>query len=144
MVEIYEGQIKRLEARVGGDDDEDVAEAKKDLKKTRGMLDDANEAIEDLEKFYEKVKKEWGKPSQRTIGYIRSSPAIAFNVGPEGFTEDWGAFELDGLKFKDAFKGNFIDLGVFRFISSRSSSLTVTLRYTDPIRPVHLEDVSPR
>ncbi|KAI0276971.1 hypothetical protein BGY98DRAFT_1097794 [Russula aff. rugulosa BPL654] len=111
MVEIYEGQIKRLEARVGGDDDEDVAEAKKDLKKTRGMLDDANEAIEDLEKFYEKVKKEWGKPSQRTIGYIRSSPAIAFNVGPEGFTEDWGAFELDGSKFKDAFKGNFIDLG---------------------------------
>ena len=74
MVEIYEGQIKRLEARVGGDDDEDVAEAKKDLKKTRGMLDDANEAIEDLEKFYEKVKKEWGKPSQRTIGYIRSFP----------------------------------------------------------------------
>ena len=144
MVEIYEGQIKRLEARVGGDDDEDVAEAKKDLKKTRGMLDDANEAIEDLEKFYEKVKKEWGKPSQRTIGYIRSSPAIAFNVGPEGFTEDWGAFELDGPKFKDAFKGNFIDLGVFRFISSRSSSLTVTLRYTDPIRPVHLEDVCPR
>ncbi|KAH8108684.1 hypothetical protein DFH11DRAFT_1862160 [Phellopilus nigrolimitatus] len=110
MVEIYEGQIKRLEARVCGDDEEDVAEAK-ELKKTRGLLDDANEAIEDLEKFYEKVKKEWGKPSQRTIGYIRSSPAIAFNVGPEGFTEDWGVFELDGPKFKDAFKGNFIDLG---------------------------------
>jgi hypothetical protein len=80
-------------------------------------LDDTNEAIEDLEKFYEKVKKEWGQPKQRTIGYIRSSPAIAFNVGPGGFTEDWGAFELDGPKFKDAFKGNFIDLGVFRFIS---------------------------
>jgi hypothetical protein len=38
MVEIYEGQIKRSEA--------------KELKKTRGVLDDANEAIEDLEKFY--------------------------------------------------------------------------------------------
>jgi len=45
------------------------------------------------------------------------SLAIAFNVGPDGFTEDWGAFELDGPKFKDAFKGNFIDLGAFRFIS---------------------------
>ncbi|KAJ7925974.1 hypothetical protein B0H13DRAFT_2654136 [Mycena leptocephala] len=108
MVEIYERQIKRFEATVGGDEEEDVAEAKKELKQTRGH---ANEAIKDLEKFYEKVKKEWGKPSQRTIGYIRSSPAIAFNVGPEGFADDWGAFELDGLKFKDAFKGNFIDLG---------------------------------
>jgi hypothetical protein len=115
MVGIYERQIKMLEARVGGDDEEDAAEAKK-LKKTRGLLDDANEAIEDLEKFYEKVEKEWGQPKQRTIGYIRSSPAIAFNVGPEGFTEDWGAFELDGPKFKE-FKGNFIDLGAFRFIS---------------------------
>ena len=118
MDEIYEGQIKRLETRVDGDEDEDedVAEAKKELKKTRGLLADANEAIEDLEKLYDKVK-EWGKPSQRIIGYIRSSPAIAFNVGPDGFTGDWGTFELDGPKFKDAFKGNFIDLGAFRFIS---------------------------
>ncbi|KAG8729944.1 hypothetical protein FRC10_003284 [Ceratobasidium sp. 414] len=111
MVGIYEGQVKKLEARVGGNDEEDAAEAKKELRKTRGLLDDANEAIEDLEKFYEKVKREWGRPEQRTIGYIRSSPAIAFNVVPGGFTEDWGAFELDGSKFKDAFKGNFIDLG---------------------------------
>jgi hypothetical protein len=116
MVEIYGRQIKRFEARVGGDE-EDVAEAKKELKQTRGLLDDANEAIKDLEKFYEKVKKKWGKPSQRTIGYIRSSPAITLNVGPEGFTEDWAAFEADGPKFKDAYKGNFIDLGAFRFIS---------------------------
>ena len=26
------------------------------------------------------------------------SLTIAFNVGPDGFTEDWGAFELDGPK----------------------------------------------
>jgi hypothetical protein len=66
---------------VGGDDEDDVAEAKKGLKETRGLLDKANKAIEDLEKFYEKVK-EWGKPDQRIIGHIRTSPAIAFNVGP--------------------------------------------------------------
>ncbi|KAI0311475.1 hypothetical protein OF83DRAFT_1068738 [Amylostereum chailletii] len=111
MVEIHGGEVERLEARVGDDDDDDVAEAKKELRMTRGLLDDAIDAIEDLEKFCEKVQEEWGKPSQRTIGHIRSSPAIAFNVGPEGFTEDWGAFELDGSKFKDAFKGNFVDLG---------------------------------
>jgi hypothetical protein len=60
MVGIYEGRIKRLEARVGGNDEEDVAEARMELSKTRGLLDEANE---DLEKFYEKVKKEWG-PAQ--------------------------------------------------------------------------------
>jgi hypothetical protein len=88
-----------------------------ELKKTRGLLNDATDATEGLEKFYEKVKKEWAKLSQRAIGYIGSCPAIAFNVGPEGFTEDWGAFEHDSPGFKDAFKGNFIDLGAFRFIS---------------------------
>ena len=115
MVEIYEGRIERLEAGVGGDVDEDVAEVKKGLKEARGLVDKANEAIEDLEKFYEKVK--WGKPDQRTIGYIRSSPAIAFNVDPEGFTKDWGAFELDSRKFNDVFKDNFIDLGMSCFIT---------------------------
>lgn len=111
MVKIYEGQIKRLEVRVGGDDKDNAAEAKKELRKTQGLLDEANEAIEDLEEFYRKIKKGRGAPSQRTIGYIRSSPAIAFNVGPEGFTEDWGAFELDSCTFREAFKGNFINLG---------------------------------
>ncbi|KAF8839846.1 hypothetical protein BDN67DRAFT_990623 [Paxillus ammoniavirescens] len=108
MVRVHKGQIKKLEARVGGDNEDEVAEAKKELKKTRAPLDDANE---DLERFYYKVKKEWGRPIERTVGYIRSSPAVAFNVGPERCTEDWGAFELDGPKFKDAFKGNSIDLG---------------------------------
>ena len=114
MVEIYKGQIEKLEVRVDGDDESDVAEAKKELRKIRSLLDEADEAIKDLERFYETVKKEWSKPEeQRTIGHIRYSPAVAFNVGPEGFTEDWDAFELDGPKFKDAFKGNLIDLGAF-------------------------------
>ncbi|KAI5796327.1 hypothetical protein DFH27DRAFT_112451 [Peziza echinospora] len=111
MVEIYGRDIAKLEARIKGDDDEDAAEAKKELKKTRVLLDDANEAIEDLERFYKTVKKDWGKPEQRTIGHIRYSPALTFDAAPRGFTADWGVFELDGPKFKDAFRGNFIDLG---------------------------------
>ncbi|KAI0027327.1 hypothetical protein K488DRAFT_61930, partial [Vararia minispora EC-137] len=105
MAAIYEGQIKRLEERASGDDEDDVIE-------TRSS--ETCEAIEDLEKSYNEVKMEWGKACQRTIGYIRSSPAIAFDVGPEGFIEDWGTLELDGPKFKDAFKGNFVDLGAFQ------------------------------
>ncbi|KZT02093.1 uncharacterized protein LAESUDRAFT_763199 [Laetiporus sulphureus 93-53] len=81
MVEIYEGQIKRLEAMVGGGD---VAEA-----------------IEDLEKCYEKIKKEWRKLSQHIINYICFSFTITFN----------SAFELNDSNFKNVFKGDFIDLG---------------------------------
>lgn len=120
-------QITSLRAKVGGDDKDAVAEAEKELRKTQSLLDEANEAIEELEKFYAQFKKDWGQRKQRTIGYIRSSPAIALNVGLEGFTEDWGTFELDCDKFKDAFRGNCIDLGAFRFISPRLSSPTVTL-----------------
>ncbi|KAI9093799.1 hypothetical protein DFS34DRAFT_259381 [Phlyctochytrium arcticum] len=53
---------------------------------------------------------EWGQPNHRIIGHVRFSPALTFNVGLQGFTEDWGAFELAGSKFEDAFKGNFINL----------------------------------
>jgi hypothetical protein len=109
MVEIYDRKIPKLQERVDGDNEDDVAEARKELRKTREMLTEANEAIEELEKFYAKVK-DWGQPKQRIIGHIRSSPALAFSVGPKRFTEDWGAFELDGDKFRGAFKGNVIDL----------------------------------
>ena len=84
-----------------------------ELEETEGLFKKANAAIEELEKFYTTVVKEWGKPSQRTIGHIRSSPAIALNVAPGGFAEDWGAFELDESKFAKAFKGDFLDLGAF-------------------------------
>jgi hypothetical protein len=90
------------------------------------------------------IKKEWGSPKQRVIGHIRSSPALAFNVGPEGFTEDWGAFELDGSRFKDAFRGNFIDLGTFRFSLPGNLVLSVAIRHGDPVRPVHRKNVSSR
>lgn len=103
MVRFHEGQIERLKARVDGSN-EDAAEAKKELRKTLTLLDEAGEAIEELETFYAQVKKDWGQPKLRTIGHVRFSPAIAFNVGPKGFTEDWGAFELDGDKFKGAFR----------------------------------------
>ena len=62
---------------------------REELRKTRSLLDETNAAIEDLERFYETVKKEWSKSKeQRTVGHIRYFPAVAFNVGPEGFTED--------------------------------------------------------
>ncbi|KAJ7077374.1 hypothetical protein B0H15DRAFT_861665 [Mycena belliarum] len=146
MVEIYGRNITKLEARVKGDDEEDVAEAKKELKKTRLLLDDANEAIEDLEKLYTTVKKDWSKPEQRTIGHIRYSSALTLEAAPGGFTADWGAFELDGSKFKDAFRGNFIDLGTeipsdkFTLMMYPREDGPTTFKYPDD-RLLHLHGI---
>ena len=79
VVEIYEGQIKRLKARLDGDEEDDVAEARKELKMTQGLLDDANEVIEDLEKFYKKVKEEWSKPGQ-VPGLLHSFLTFSWNL----------------------------------------------------------------
>lgn len=113
MLPSYEQWIKVGEENVASASEEDIAQEEKDLRRCRRLLADTHEGIEELVLFYTKVKKDWDQPENRTIGHIRSSPAIAFNVGPEGFTEDWGAFELDGDKFKDAFRGNYIELGEY-------------------------------
>ncbi|KAF8162649.1 hypothetical protein B0H34DRAFT_794449 [Crassisporium funariophilum] len=140
MLQQHDEGIERLEKRLAGgvdgdDDDEDeVAEAKKELELTRAQSKAVNDAIKTLEQFFAQVKMDWGAPRQRVIGHIRSSPAVAFNVGTEGFTEDWGAFEIDGPKFAKAFKGNVLDLGEFRFVLDlsrfRPPSLTITPRCT--------------
>ena len=109
--------------RVDGNDEEDAAEARKELGITQQMLADANKAIEDLEKFNDTIKKDWDQPKQRTIGHIRSSPAIAFNVGPKGFTEDWGAFELDGPNSRTRSRATSLILVRFDSSHPHSSSL---------------------
>ena len=77
---------------------------------------DKNEAIDDLEKFYTNVVKDWGNSECRNIGHLLCSPSISFNTGDEGFTKDWGTFELDEDRWKAQFRGNVLDLGAFRFM----------------------------
>ncbi|TFY67632.1 hypothetical protein EVG20_g3871 [Dentipellis fragilis] len=114
MVEIHKADIEKLERMLESEDEDDVEEANEGLAKVRTRLADANKAIEDLEKIFNTVEKDWDPASQRVIGHIRRSPPVAFNVQPGGYTEDWAAIELDGAKFKNL-KGNFIDLGAFLF-----------------------------
>ncbi|OSX68117.1 hypothetical protein POSPLADRAFT_1043258 [Postia placenta MAD-698-R-SB12] len=89
--------------------------------------------------FAESVKKDWG---QRNIGCIHFSPAIAFNVGPGGFTKDWGAFELDCDKFKDAFRGNCTEIPPHQFTSKMypRDDGKPTFKYLDD-RPLQLGDI---
>ena len=78
------------------------------------MLNGATKDADALTEFRLYLKDEWSTLDQRKIGFARNSPALEYNVQPEGFTEDWGAFQLDKAKFKEAFNGNFIDLGTFQ------------------------------
>lgn len=120
MLEMQQDQIQHLEERLaGGADgaDDNVAAVEERLRQTRALLETTDKAIEALENFYAEVQKDWSLPKQRIIGHVRPTPSrVTSDIGPKGFTEDWAAVELDGGKFKKAFKGNVIDLGAFRFI----------------------------
>ena len=43
---------------------------------------------------------------------------MTFNVSHKGFTEDWSALKPDRPKFKDMFKGTFVNLGTFQLVTS--------------------------
>jgi hypothetical protein len=100
-----------LEKRAAGDD-EDVRKANKDLTKTKWLLEEATEAIEELEGLY-KTKNGWSRQSQRIIGHVVRSPAITVATNPYGFAKDYAVVKLDKEKFRKSFKGNVLDLGAF-------------------------------
>jgi hypothetical protein len=58
------------------------------------------------------TKEHWSKPSQRIIGHVIRSPAITVNTDSYVFTKDYAVVKLDE-KFRNSFKGNVLDLGVF-------------------------------
>jgi hypothetical protein len=128
MVGIYKAQISRLEEMLAGNDETDVKEARKDLKKTTRLLEEAEEAIDELRVLHDKTKKEWSKPRQRIIGHVVSSPAIDVGTGPHRFTMDYAVIKLDEEKFRESFKGNTMDLGEFRYILQKPPNLTVLSR----------------
>jgi hypothetical protein len=113
MVELYEAQIKKLEEKAAGDDEEDVRKAEKVLTKTKRSLEETTEEIDELQELHERTKKDWSKPTQRIIGHVVYSPAITVGTAPHGFTRDYAVVKLDKEKFRKSFKGNVLDLGAF-------------------------------
>ena len=80
--------------------------------KTQRKLDKEKRAITALQDFRTTLMVEWSDIAQRNIGHVDYCPPISVGVKGERYTEDWGTFELDE-KFKDQFRGNVVDLGVF-------------------------------
>ena len=116
MADLYLRRIEKLETMEKNEDPEVAAKDKERLEEARQKLADEKGHIAELIKFRADVTKDWADSERRNIGTIHYSPVMAFNVGPEGFTEDWGTFVLDEDRWKAQFKGNVLDLGTFGFI----------------------------
>ncbi|KAG8685631.1 hypothetical protein FRC11_010304, partial [Ceratobasidium sp. 423] len=90
----------------------DTSATDRGRKATQAKLDDAKEAIEALNTFYQDISVEWDTPESRILGHVILSPPIDVGVGGECYTEDWAVIEIDPSKIdKSNFSGNAIDLG---------------------------------
>ncbi|KAL6303779.1 hypothetical protein BKA93DRAFT_898944 [Sparassis latifolia] len=107
---IAQYQERRIRAIEGKND----PAANKERQKAQAELDDAREAMEELNTFYQDVSTHWATPESRVLGHVILSPPINVGVGSssEGYTEDWAVIEIDASKVDASnFNGNAIDLG---------------------------------
>ncbi|PBK75246.1 hypothetical protein ARMSODRAFT_929310 [Armillaria solidipes] len=102
--------LERCIKVVEGKDDPAV---NKERQKLQTGLDEAKEAVEELNTFYQTVLTHWATPESRVLGHVILSPPINVDVGSssEGYTEDWAVIEIDASKVNASnFNGNAIDL----------------------------------
>ena len=124
-VDMYKDRLENL-GETGKDDSDALAKTQQ----LKSQLQTEEEAINALNEFHSEVAKYWIGDSQRVLGHIAHSPPISVSTGPKRFTEDWALIELHNQKIDwEFFQGNVIDLGTFRSISPRSSSLTIISRH---------------
>ncbi|KAF5381360.1 hypothetical protein D9615_008320 [Tricholomella constricta] len=106
--ELYTQEIDGLEAMETQDE-----KVLRHISTNQRNLNDAKEAIRQLEALYDEVTKHWPDIKlHRDIGYVQHAEAIKVDVeGGTRYTSDWGAFVVAEAKVKDQFEGNVVDLG---------------------------------
>ncbi|KAI0317534.1 hypothetical protein OF83DRAFT_1171921 [Amylostereum chailletii] len=103
-------QLEKRAALVDQLEDEDEAEAERE--EVRADEAKAQRAIKAFEKLGAQIRRDWQNEGNRVIGHVVSSPPISFNVGDDGYTEDWAVVQIHPTKIaKLNFIGNAIDLG---------------------------------
>ncbi|KAF8344369.1 hypothetical protein F5887DRAFT_1134608 [Amanita rubescens] len=85
------------------------AEQAEELVETQCKLSKARTAIEELKKFFLKMRKQWAKPKDRVIGHVVWAPSVS--TTPHSYTKDICVVKLDEEKFSQNFKGNVLDFG---------------------------------
>jgi septal ring factor EnvC (AmiA/AmiB activator) len=114
VIVALEKQVTMLTASLEGIGP-NVEQAAHRLVETRRQLGETRAAIEDLKKFFVKMKKQWMKPKDRVIGYVVWAPPISFSSPSTTFhdyTKDVCVIKLNKEKFLPNFRGNVLDLGV--------------------------------
>ena len=97
--------------------EEQDPESTNEMEWHRGKLEDENKAIASLECLHGEATQYWSNIKlQRNIGHVEYAPKIEVDEGCTQYTADWGVFLAAEAKVKNAFEGNVVDLGAFRFI----------------------------
>jgi hypothetical protein len=86
-------------------------QAARELVETQHELSKTRTAIEELKKFFVKMKKQWTKPKDRVIGHVVWAPPISVSTAPHSYTKDVCVVKLDKKKFSQNFRSNVLDLG---------------------------------
>jgi hypothetical protein len=89
----------------------DVQQAARQLVETQHELSKSRTAIEELKKFFVKMKKQWTEPKDRVIGHVVWAPPISVSTAPHCHTKDVCVVKLDKKKFSRNFRRNVLDLG---------------------------------
>ena len=113
LADLWAREIIKLQAKER-QDEENV----KKIRANQRNLEDENEAIADLEAFYEEVTKNWSDINfHRNIGHVQYAAAITVDVeGGALYTSGWAAFLAAEAKVRDEFEGNVVYLGAFGLI----------------------------
>ena len=110
-VSVLEKQIMMLTVMSeGGGPNAD--QAARELVETQLELSKTHIAIEELKKFFVKVKKQWAKPMDRVIGHVVWAPPVGVSAPPHSYMQDVCVIKLKKKKFSQNFRRNVLDLGV--------------------------------
>jgi hypothetical protein len=109
-VGVLEKRVTALTVRSAGGGP-NAEQAARELAETQCEMRNTRTAIEELKKFFVKVKKQWTKPKDRVIGYVVWAPPISVSAASHHYTNDVCVITLDAQKFLRNFRWNALDLG---------------------------------
>jgi len=109
--EILAREIFELKTKPRSEDPEEATEDEAAVEAKRETLTKVKKDIGVLETFYKNANNQWSDIARRNIGHVDWAPKISVDVQGRSYTKDIGTFEVDAVKFKAQYKGNFVDLG---------------------------------
>lgn len=124
MVGVLEKRVTVLTARSEGGGP-NAEQAARELLETQHELSKTRTAIEELKKFFVKVKKQWTKPKGRDIRYVVWAPLVSVSTTPHRYTKDVCVVKVDEKRFLQNFRSNVLDLGACCSIYLQVSNLAV-------------------